>query len=75
MKILLNVPYADIAIAKHRGARWDNEKKVWYVVDPKKPELFLDWMNIPNYLWLPTKSRPLKHKPFKVTQPRSQRKK
>jgi len=74
MKFILNVPYDEKEIAKRRGARWDPEKKIWYVINPERPDLFLDWMTIPNYLWQPTKSKPIKHKPFVVTQPRTKRK-
>ena len=75
MKFLLNVPYDEKDIVKRRGAKWDPVKKIWYVIDPVKPELFFKWMTIPNYLFEPTSSEKLYHPPFKVTQQRSKKKK
>jgi len=62
MKIYLNVPYQEKDIAKARGCHWDENRKQWFIIDPTKIEMFVDWM--PNHLMAPTKSVPLKHEPF-----------
>lgn len=75
MRINLNVPYKDKDIVKARGAKWDKEKKVWYVEDfyndPNNVRVFLEWA--PERLKRATTSEPLKHSPFVVVQPRTPR--
>lgn len=44
MIVELNVPYADKDKAKSLGARWNSDKKVWYVVNPPNIILFLKWV-------------------------------
>lgn len=73
MRIDLTVPFSEKDIAKSRGAKWDMDKKVWYVVDHPRLELFLKW--IPEKLQRPTQSKPIKLPEFVVTQPRTPRKK
>ena len=75
MRINLNVPFADKDKAKARGALWDSQSKTWYVKDfyndPNNVRVFLEWA--PERLREPTKSVPLQHPAFVVTQPRSTR--
>jgi hypothetical protein len=44
VRINLKVPFAQKDAAKELGARWDAARKIWYVMDPKDPEVFSDWM-------------------------------
>ena len=44
MRINLQCPYADKDQAKSLGARWDPEKKTWYVVDPQDLAPFAKWL-------------------------------
>lgn len=44
MRINLEVPYSDKEKAKALGARWDGERKCWYVVDKEDLEPFTAWM-------------------------------
>ena len=43
MKIL-KVPYAEKDQAKALGARWNNERKVWYVPDGEQTAPFAKWI-------------------------------
>jgi hypothetical protein len=45
MRIDLICSYDDRHAAKLLGARWDSEKKVWYVVNPKNITLFARWVS------------------------------
>lgn len=73
MRIDLIVPYDQKDIAKRRGAKWDVANKKWYIENVTELDIFRDW--IPSHLMRPTQSKPLKHPIFKVTQPRTPRKK
>jgi hypothetical protein len=73
MRINLNVPFAEKEIAKRRGALWDEVRKTWYIVNPPRLDVFVDWM--PKHLLKPTQSKPLDHGLFKVTQSRTPKKK
>ena len=42
--IILKVPYAEKDQAKALGARWNNERKVWYVPDGAVVAPFKQWM-------------------------------
>jgi len=44
MRVNLNCPYAEKDAAKRLGARWDADKKVWYVVDPPDLLVFSRWL-------------------------------
>ena len=44
MRINLQCPYSEKDAAKSLGARWDAEKKTWYVVDPQDLAPFARWM-------------------------------
>ena len=73
MKTILDVPFEEKDLAKQRGAKWDVEKKVWYVENVQNMRLFLQW--IPERYKQPTKhNRPVVPQ-FKVVQPRTPRKK
>ena len=41
--IILKVPYAEKDEAKALGARWNKERKVWYVADGQDAALFKRW--------------------------------
>ena len=41
MRINLQCPFSEKYEAKALGARWDPEKRTWYVVDPKELDQFL----------------------------------
>jgi len=43
-RIELKVPFADKDEAKRLGARWDSERKVWYVPDGVEANAFSRWM-------------------------------
>jgi hypothetical protein len=43
-KIYLNVPYSQKDDAKRRGAKWDAERKKWYVPSGKRLEPFEPWL-------------------------------
>lgn len=73
MRINLLVPFEEKDLAKKRGARWDAANKIWYVQDHPRLELFLKW--IPEQLKRPTQAKILDKPIFKVTQPRTIRKK
>ena len=62
MKIYLNVPYEQKEIAKARGCHWDDFKKKWFIIDPKKIEMYIDWM--PDHLMKSTTDKPLQHGTF-----------
>lgn len=44
MRIDLTVPYDQKDKAKSLGARWDSDKRTWYVVDPERIGDFSMWM-------------------------------
>mgnify|MGYP007069472975 CR=1 FL=1 len=44
MRINLHCPYEEKDQAKALGARWDGQKKVWYVVDPDDLQPFVRWL-------------------------------
>ena len=46
MRINLNCPYSEKDEAKALGAKWDSEKKVWYVVDVKDLTPFAKWLTL-----------------------------
>jgi hypothetical protein len=48
MRINLTCPYADKDKAKSLGARWDGERKVWYIVDVDDLKPFAQWLPILN---------------------------
>jgi len=45
MRIDLICSYDDRHAAKILGARWDPQKKVWYVISPKNITLFARWVS------------------------------
>ena len=55
MRINLNCPYAEKDEAKKLGARWDPEKRVWYVVDPEDLSKFGRWIDAN---WVKSGKRP-----------------
>jgi hypothetical protein len=46
MRINLTCPYSEKDQAKALGARWDNDKRTWYVIDPKDLMQFARWLNL-----------------------------
>lgn len=42
--IYLNVPYAEKDLAKRNGARWDPNKRQWYVSSKENLENCLKWL-------------------------------
>jgi|DEB19_MinimDraft_3_1074340.scaffolds.fasta_scaffold98011_2 hypothetical protein len=44
MRINLKVPYDEKEKAKSLGARWDMEKRIWYVIDPQNLKPFKQWI-------------------------------
>jgi hypothetical protein len=44
---ILNVPYSEKDEAKSKGARWDPQKKKWYVPDGIDLQLFKKWLPDP----------------------------
>jgi len=40
----IKVPYEDKDIAKARGAKWDVEKRCWYIPPGKDEALFERWL-------------------------------
>ena len=49
MRIDLAVPYTEKDAAKSKGARWDSEKKVWFIVDVEDLTSFMRWVKNPNH--------------------------
>lgn len=52
-RIYLNVPFRDKDDAKHRGAKWDAQKKAWYVFSNSESDLtpFSSWgFSEPRYI-------------------------
>lgn len=45
--IILNVPYAEKDQAKVLGARWNNDRKTWYVPDGQPTAPFEKWLTAP----------------------------
>ncbi len=43
-RIYLNVPFSEKEEAKAIGAKWDNEKKSWYVLADVSEEAFVKWI-------------------------------
>ena len=48
MRINLNCPFAEKDEAKALGARWDSERKVWYIKDVRDLNPFAKWIPILN---------------------------
>lgn len=71
MRINLNVPFSEKDIAKRRGALWDMDKKVWYVENHPRLDLFTKWIS--KNLLKPTDSKLVQLPEFVVTQPRTPR--
>lgn len=71
MRIDLKVPFEEKDLAKRKGAKWDDAKKTWYVIDPNNIFDFVQWA--PERLKKATTSSPLKHPQHIVTQPRTPR--
>jgi hypothetical protein len=71
MRINLIVPFEEKDIVKRRGALWDMDKKVWYVENHPRLDLFTQWIS--KNLLKPTESKPLQLPEFVVTQPRTPR--
>lgn len=46
--IVLKVPYAEKDQAKALGARWNNDRKVWYVPDGQPSAPFEKWLTSPS---------------------------
>ena len=44
MRINLQCPYSEKDQVKALGARWDAEKRVWYIVDPEDLKPFERWL-------------------------------
>ena len=44
MRVDLKVPFAEKDAAKAAGARWDPNRKVWYVMDPPDLNRFARWV-------------------------------
>lgn len=44
-KLYLNVPFDDKDKAKSLGARWDGEKKKWYIMSNVNTDPFKQWLN------------------------------
>lgn len=44
MRVYLTVPYEQKDAAKEKGARWDHERRLWYVPDGLDAMRFLDWL-------------------------------
>lgn len=51
MRTDLKVPFSEKDEAKARGARWDGNKKCWYIIDMEYLQPFMKWM--PNHLTRP----------------------
>ena len=43
-KIFINVPYAEKEDAKSKGAKWDPQKKSWFILDDMNNNLFSKWI-------------------------------
>lgn len=56
MRTYLNVPYAQKDAAKRLGARWDSERRKWYVQDVANISAFMQWM--PDHLRMPARKSP-----------------
>jgi hypothetical protein len=70
MRVNLNCPYADKDEAKRLGARWDKEKKTWYVVNATDWTVFAKWLKgdqLQKLTGLPKRSWPVtgRHQTFK----------
>lgn len=50
MRINLNCPFSEKDDAKRLGAKWDSEKRVWYIVDPDDLQPFGRWLPVLNRL-------------------------
>jgi hypothetical protein len=58
MRINLNCPFAEKDQAKALGARWDGDRRVWYIVDVEDLTPFMRWLGGA----LPVKQSGKKHK-------------
>jgi hypothetical protein len=72
MRINLQVSFEDKDLAKRRGALWDPNKRVWYIVDQPDLTLFERW--IPQRLLQPVQHKAWEHPEFVVTAPRTPKK-
>jgi hypothetical protein len=64
--MILKVPYAEKDQAKALGARWNNERKVWYVPDGTVSTPFERWIVPGANPAAPAKAAAPKEKPGKV---------
>jgi len=62
MRINLNCPYSEKDEAKALGARWNAEKKVWYVEDVSDLKPFAKWLPILNRVSADIKPKKDHHK-------------
>lgn len=53
MRVDLKIPESQVRAARKRGAKWDDDRKVWYVKDLADLSFFLKWM--PAHLTRPHK--------------------
>lgn len=44
MRINLTVPFEEKDKARRLGAKWDNARKVWYIIDMENIQPFIRWM-------------------------------
>ena len=62
--MFLKVPFAEKEEAKALGARWNNERKSWYVPDGKPVEAFERWLPPGGADFVPAVAKPsLKSRP------------
>lgn len=47
-RIFLKVPFAEKDQAKALGARWDGERRSWYVPEGVSSSAFTQWLPLPN---------------------------
>lgn len=63
MRFNLICPYADKEDAKRLGARWDADRKTWYVIDPPDLLKFSRWLRA--YPAQEQQAPAIKHEPHK----------
>ena len=68
MRTYLRVPYAEKDSAKRAGARWDGEKRLWYVQDMDNLRPVMAW--IPEALKRPWNAHSLPRKPESSLSPK-----